>query len=249
MMMGDFLCETQQSILLVTNRRFLSLPLYSVQALHIDLPFIFFPLSPYSALTPLHYPSLRMSLIKLFAIVFPHLPYSAQMPTRHPCSNHIGQIKSIRPTRWIRRWSLSVQRILSAESLNDITRSSRTIECGAAHILERVHTNLSRHLVEVVIVSPDPIVFRLFLEHPRVLRLASHLVAFRISSSPHTFNSSTDCAFLCPLILSRRLVRLFLLWHKSSSLNAIDSSCRFRLLPSSHPYLPHTHRINIVKSN
>jgi hypothetical protein len=44
-----------------------------------------------------------------------------------------------------------------------------------------MHTNLSNRVVEVVIVSPDPVVFRL-LEHPRVLRLALHLVAFRIET-------------------------------------------------------------------
>jgi hypothetical protein len=36
-------------------------------------------------------------------------------------------------------------------------------------------------LVELVIVSPDLVVFRPLLEHRRVLRLAFHLVAFRIT--------------------------------------------------------------------
>jgi hypothetical protein len=35
-------------------------------------------------------------------------------------------------------------------------------------------------VVEVVIMPPDPVVSRLLLEHHHVLRLATHLVAFRI---------------------------------------------------------------------
>jgi hypothetical protein len=57
--------------------------------------------------------------------------------------------------------------------------------CRAACILlECVYTNLLSHLVEVVIMLPDPVMFRLPLEHSRVLRHVSH------RRSLHGFKSS-----------------------------------------------------------